>query len=317
MIEGRVAAEIDGMRRALGAQSLQRIAPHVTLVPPVNVPADEAGEALEVLRAAGAACRPIRASLGPMATFWPVNPVLYLAVAGDVEEIEQLRAGLLKGPLAPPPGRKDHPFVPHATIDQRIDPESIESALSTLSGYEASVTFERVTLLEQDSEHVWHAIADAPLGAPAVVGRGGLEVELSVSERPDPGTARSAAEEWAQYSVAQYGPETSPDMPFAITARREGAVVGLAEGDSRGRVLVLSRLIVWAGARGEGVGGHLLRATERLALERGCDRVRVLTIAGGRAEWFYSERGYFRVGGVLPAWRGEKDFVMLERSVSA
>jgi hypothetical protein len=31
------AAEVDGLRRALGDEALDRVAPHITLVPPSNV----------------------------------------------------------------------------------------------------------------------------------------------------------------------------------------------------------------------------------------------------------------------------------------
>ena len=50
-----VAAEVDGLRRALGDGSLGRIPPHLTLVPPVNVAEDDVPKALSVLRQAAAA----------------------------------------------------------------------------------------------------------------------------------------------------------------------------------------------------------------------------------------------------------------------
>ena len=75
-----VATEIEGLRRALGDPVLDRIVPHVTLVPPVNVRVDDLGAALAVLR------RP-RPPLGrpftlrpPPRTFGPDSPVLYLPV---------------------------------------------------------------------------------------------------------------------------------------------------------------------------------------------------------------------------------------------
>ena len=39
VIDPPVADEINGLRRAVRDGALDRIAPHVTLVPPVNVPA--------------------------------------------------------------------------------------------------------------------------------------------------------------------------------------------------------------------------------------------------------------------------------------
>jgi 2'-5' RNA ligase/predicted N-acetyltransferase YhbS len=312
VVTGRVAGEIDGLRRALGARSLERIQPHVTLIPPRNVKEEDSEDVMVLLRAAGRTSAPISVELGPPATFWPMNPVLYLSVSGDVAEIAELRERLCTGPLAPPAGRRQPPFVPHATLDQRIDPEKIEPALSLLGNYRAPFTFERVTLLEQDGQQHWRAVADVSLGRPAVVGRGGLELELAVSERSDPTTERFADDEWESNALGRLGRQSDSDRPFVVTARREGEPVGVAEGYTRGRVCHLSGLIVAAAVRGEGIGSQILRTVERLGRERGCDRVRLMTVLGGRAESFYAQRGY-EVTVNLPVWRNEEDFVVMER----
>ena len=56
------AAEIDGLRRAVGDGALGRVPTHLTLVPPVNVRHDRLADALARLRLAAAATRPFRAS---------------------------------------------------------------------------------------------------------------------------------------------------------------------------------------------------------------------------------------------------------------
>jgi 2'-5' RNA ligase len=76
LITGAAAAEIDGLRRAVGDPWLDRVPPHVTLVPPVNVRESELETALAVLRAAAAQARPFTLELGPTATFLPASPVL-------------------------------------------------------------------------------------------------------------------------------------------------------------------------------------------------------------------------------------------------
>jgi hypothetical protein len=58
----------------------------------------------------------------------------------------------------------------------------------------------------------------------------------------------------------------------------------------------------------------MLRAVERLGLERGCGRIRLETLSGGPAEQFYAGRGYV-VTGTLPRWREERDFVLMERDI--
>ncbi|MDQ1402032.1 MAG: hypothetical protein QOG03_348, partial [Actinomycetota bacterium] len=65
LIPNPLAAEIDGLRRALGDGGLDRIPPHLTLVPPVNVREDRLSDALAVLRNAGTGTRPFILELGP------------------------------------------------------------------------------------------------------------------------------------------------------------------------------------------------------------------------------------------------------------
>ncbi len=301
------------MRRALGAAALHRIPPHLTLVPPVNVAEGAIDEALELVRQVAARLSRIRLDLGPPATFWPHAPVVYLEVGGDLDLVSSLRDGLSTGPL----WRDDRrPFVPHVTLDQHIDPGRIPAALSALAEYRASVTLEHVTTLQMDESsdrRVWRPIATASLCRPRVVGTGGLAVELAVSEALDPAAEAFQESEWASYASETYG-EASRDEPFAVTARISGEIVGTATGQIRPDYCRLGNLIVAAHWRHHGVGSHLLRATEQLARERGCPTVRLETRAGGPAEALYRSRGY-EVIGVLPRFRREHDFVLMERRV--
>jgi 2'-5' RNA ligase/GNAT superfamily N-acetyltransferase len=290
------------------------------VVAPVNVGAGDVDLAHAICRDAAAAAAPISVDLGPLATFWPPMPVIYLAVAGDVAEIESLRAVVSTGPLATPPGRRqsEHRFVPHVTLNQRSPIDSIDPALAILGSFRANYTFEKLTLLEQDAAKRWHPVSEFPLGGGRVIGRGGLELELTVVggvEVLDIEARRFLADEWESYSLGQYGPGFVADEPYAIVARREGAVVGVASGEVRGAFCELSRLIVGRRVRRLGVGAHLLRAVERHAVENGSSSVRLRTIAGGAAEEFYSVNGYLNVA-VLPAWREGRDFVVMSRLVA-
>ncbi|MGO9963527.1 MAG: GNAT family N-acetyltransferase [Acidimicrobiales bacterium] len=314
VVTGALANEIDGMRRALGAKALERIAPHLTLIPPVNVREESLEALLADVRRAAAKSAPMAVMLGPPDTFWPRTPVLYLAVSGDLEAMTALRADLASGPLAPPSGRPGRQFVPHLTLDQRIAPGRLPHALEALADYRATYCFERVSVLAQDADHRWRPLADAALGRPAVAGRGSLDLELSVVERPDPVVAAWADEQWAQYSRQRYGDTVRPIEPYALVARADGRLVGFVEGEVRGPVARIGRLIVSPEWRGLGVGSHLLRAVERLGLERGCGTVRLETLRGAEAEQFYARRGYVATA-VLPRWREERDFVLMERDI--
>ena len=154
-----VATEIDGLRRALGDGALGRIPAHLTLVPPVNVTGGRMSQAIEVLRAAAKVTRPLNLRLGPATTFDPVNPVVYLAVAGDVGGVHALRDRVFVPPLA---RALTHPFVPHVTVADDMERARIPAAVAALADYVADVHIDAVHLLEEGRHRVWAPIAELP-----------------------------------------------------------------------------------------------------------------------------------------------------------
>src|SRR5437660_11515348 len=138
-----VAAEVDGLRRAAGDGALGKVAPHITLGPPLNVRDDRLADAVDVIRTAAAAHRPLTLALGPVATFAPDSPVLYLAVddrdAG--RRIAALRAAVFVDPLH---RKVDWPFVPHVTLADEAPPERLRAATHALADYRAEITVDRV-----------------------------------------------------------------------------------------------------------------------------------------------------------------------------
>lgn len=257
-----LATRIDGLRQALGDGALDRIPPHVTLVPPVNVGERDLAAAFAVVRRAAAVIAPLELRVGPAATFHPVNPVAYLAVDGEpgqLDALTALRAGCLAGPLD---RRQDHAFVPHVTIAEELASVRLDQVDAVLADFRVAVTFDRVHVLAEQPGRVWVPIADMPLGAaPAVVGRGSLPLELSVSGRPDLEAASLLAIEG-----------DTPGVPFAVTARRDGAVVAAAWGWTAGSHLEVADLVVAAAHRGQGVGRHLVVAVEDVGRRRSCTR---------------------------------------------
>lgn len=302
--------EIDALRRAAGDGALGRIPAHLTLVPPVNVRENELDRACEVLRDAAATTRPITVQLGPPATFLPVNPVLFLAVAKDPGAIRALRDRVFRAPLE---RSLTHPFVPHVTLADDAPVDRIEAALTAMAAYVRTVTFDAVHLLQEGEGRKWRPIADWRFGAPAVIGRGGLPLELGVSTALEPEAREFAEREWYRYTSSVVA-DLVPARPLAITARRDGSVVGVATGQIDRERAHLSELLVSAEARGEGIGTHLLRAFESESAAQGVTFVTLSTPVGERAEAFYRARGYVE-SARLPAERDGRDFVRLMRTL--
>ncbi len=248
------AAEIDGVRRALGDDALGRIPSHLTLVPPVNVPAERLEDAEALLSAVAAASAPIPATLGPPATFWPVTPVVYLTLGAAAETaVTAIREAVFQPPLR---RKLTFSFIPHVTLADEVEEDRIGPAVRALADYTHSVVFDRITLLQEGEGRRWTPRFEAVLGGAWVVGRGGLPLDLSVS----PLTAPNDPAVRARLGLP-------PGL--VITARRQSAPVGLAEvrldpagpgGPDEERMAWLTELFVHPSERGTGVGSHLLAA---------------------------------------------------------
>src|SRR5207248_10622307 len=175
---------------------------------------------------------PFAVQLGPPASFLPDNPTLHLPVSGiGREAVQALRDRVFRNPLARP---LTWPFVPHVTLADEMDADRVEAAVAALAGYRPAVTFERVHLLQEGKGRVWEPIADAAFSAPTVVGRGGIELELAVTDTPDAEADAFQEREWTAERAARLGPDATDERPFAFTARAGGAVVGLASGWTHG-----------------------------------------------------------------------------------
>jgi GNAT superfamily N-acetyltransferase len=236
--------------------------------------------------------------------------VLYLGVTGDAEALTALRDRIFVPPLA---RSLTWEFVPHVTVAVDLTPERIRAAISALADYTSDVEVDRVHLLQEGDDRRWQPIADARFSSPVVVGRGGLGVELALTDVLDPEARAFFQTTWAEHLRQSYGPDAVRERPFVITARRDGAVIGTAMGEVRDELL-LDRLVVSAACRRQGVASQLLRAVEDLGDARGCPRAVLIVQAGSGAEAFYRARGWV-VTYALPSWRNSRDFVRMVRSL--
>lgn len=274
--------EVDGLRRAVGDGALTRMPPHLTLAPPVNVRDDRLDAALAVLRQAAGRAAPLTVTLGPPATFLPDTPVLYLAVGGPgLAALHRLRHDIFVAPLE---RRLTWPFEPHVTLADEASPERIAAATVALADYRTEVTFDRVHLLEEGAGRVWRLLADVALEAPAVAARGSLEIEVATSADLDPEASR-----WAERVAGEASHRTTP---LAVTARRQGEVVGALRGWVGPEVAYFMDIVVGPGQRHQGVGSHLLGRFVAEAAVAGARRARATTEAGSPAEAFLRARGW-------------------------
>lgn len=253
LVPGPWDREIDGVRRALGHAARGRVAPHITLVPPVNVAEEALGDALAVMRSAAHREGPVELVIGPARTFAPVSPVVYLAVAGDVAAVRRLRDGVFVPPLA---RRVDHAFVPHVTVAEDLPEHATAEAVTLLAHYRVRCRVDRVHLMAERRDHDgvrrWRPLADADLEPVGTWGRGGLQVEVSWSQAVDPVALALLA-------------DPPPPVPggaegLTATVRDHAQPVAVAHGWRWRQVGRLEVLVVAPERRGEGLGGRLVAA---------------------------------------------------------
>lgn len=264
-----IANEIDGLRRALGdSASLANIAPHITLVPPINVREEEFDDAIALTRrVASEQTKRLHVTIGPIKTFAPITPVLYLGVGGpDLDVIKHMRDELDSGPFAQ---ELSHPYVPHVTVSADAADKEIDGALASLSHYVEPIALDGITVLEQDDDDkMWRPIADAPFG--------------------DESTTRTLGADRVTFSIHTHETLTAMAIgryrPLVVEAVVDGRSVGVARGRvAREDVAWLDELVVQAEQRGSGLGGGLARAFVDAARARDATQVRAsrgATIAG-------------------------------------
>lgn len=260
LLPDRVSDEVDGLRRALGAD-VEYIPPHVTVVPPVNLDENGLVEGLRILRgAASDLVAPLRLRLGPLDTFLPRNPVTYLTVDGDIDRLVRLRTAVTSGPFDRP---DRHPYVPHVTLSRGLSPTDDSSLRRLLARYDRTVEVDRLYVLVQvtpeGGRRHWVPSADVVFEPRRVIGTGGAALELTISELADPEARRFLTES----GLAMPVPPPAPTWrPVWVVGRSEGRVIAVAWGAQAGRGATLDGVLVAPEARRQGVANHLVAALE-------------------------------------------------------
>jgi 2'-5' RNA ligase len=266
LIPGHVAPQVDGLRRALGFVHVERVPPHITLVPPINVADDEVDAAIALARRVAEAERPLHVVLGPVDTFNPVTPVVFLRVSGPgLDGIKRLRDALDSAPLAQ---ELSHPYVPHVTLSDDATDREIEGAIASLTHYVEHVVLDTITVLEQGDDQTWRPIADAALGAEPVTRTiGASPVTFAATAYPT----------WRGATMGRF-------RALSVEAFVDGHVVGIAHGHAAHEgVAWLDELVVIRETRGTGIGAELGRRFIDAARGAGATEIRATrgaTVAG-------------------------------------
>ena len=148
-------------RRRVGDPAAELVWPHVTLLPPTPLHADDMPAVEKHLSEVAAAGRPFDMHLAGTGTFRPMSPVVFVQVARGVGDCERLEQAIRTGPLT---RDLEFPYHPHVTVAQEVDDTALDAAYDGLGDFVARFPVERIVLFSRDFEHRWHWHTEYPLG---------------------------------------------------------------------------------------------------------------------------------------------------------
>ena len=184
---------------------------------------------------------------------------MYLAVGGATRDVAALHA--FRDAIFEPPLHRElrWPFVPHVTLADEMAADRIDAAVVALADYRTTIECNAVHLLQErreDGHACWSPIADCHFRAPITVGRGGLPLDLWISDGPDPEGQRLLDAE--ELGVDQDSMVASPNRRgLTVSARRRGELVGIATGWTDGSQSRLIAMVVAPAHRRQGIARHL------------------------------------------------------------
>ncbi|WP_207782664.1 2'-5' RNA ligase family protein [Phytoactinopolyspora limicola] len=178
-------SELQDWRRSFGDPLADAIPSHITLVPPTEIKDGSDHHYVQVqehLAAVAASFPRFRVHLRGTATFMPVSPVVFVALAEGISACERLSMAIRTGPL---PVELSFPYHPHVTVAHYLPDEAMRNAFKTLAGYEAVFDAIAFSLYEHGADGFWRRERDfhlAPDGDVLAERRGG-ERRLEAARR--------------------------------------------------------------------------------------------------------------------------------------
>ena len=160
-------SELQRWRERLGDPNAARIPPHVTLLPPTDVPSGSLPEIEEHLRLIAMDEQDFDIRLRGSATFRPVSPVVFVPLVQGISECERLESRVRQGPLH----RDLHfPYHPHVTVAHDLPADALDGAFAALASYEAEFRVHGFSLFEQDADGTWRPQRDFVFGGGGLPG---------------------------------------------------------------------------------------------------------------------------------------------------
>jgi 2'-5' RNA ligase len=146
------AAVLGGWRRRIGDPEADKIPPHVTLLPPTEIEADQLDLVEKHLAEAASAVMPFTMRLSGTGTFRPVSQVVFVQVSAGIAQCELLERAVRREPIV---REVEFPYHPHVTVGHDVADEHLDQAYEGLRDFVAQFKIEGFTLYSQDEDGTW------------------------------------------------------------------------------------------------------------------------------------------------------------------
>ena len=150
-------------RAKVGDPQANSVPPHVTLLPPTEVPRAHRPAITTHLAEVAANHPPFDMHLSGTGTFAPVSAVVFVAVARGIGNCELIANDVRRGPLA---RSLSYPYHPHVTVAHDVPGDMLDLAYSGLSDISAEFRVEHFTEFEQAPDGGWVVAREYPLTGP-------------------------------------------------------------------------------------------------------------------------------------------------------
>lgn len=150
-------------RSKVGDPQANLVPPHVTLLPPTEVPVADRAAVSAHLADVARRHAAFDMHLSGTGTFRPVSDVVFIAVARGIGNCELIANDVRSGPLE---RELAFPYHPHVTVAHDVEPDMLELAYSGLSDLQAEFHVGHFTEYEQTPSGAWAIAREYPLTGP-------------------------------------------------------------------------------------------------------------------------------------------------------
>lgn len=155
------ASALRQARLSYGDERAMWVPTHITLIPPVEIPADSWPVVQSHIRSVANDTSPFVIELRGAGTFLPTSPVVFVTVARGISECQtlstSLRSGVLNQPLA-------FPYHPHVTVAQQVPEDVLERAYRESAVFEAGFMVHGFGVYFHDEGSLWRLCDRVPFG---------------------------------------------------------------------------------------------------------------------------------------------------------